>query len=77
MSHSVAKKKQRRIDGNNVTAFADRDFPYVMLFVYVLKIDGLYLYCFQVIDYPIFCLSVWLFWWLHVLELQKPKAIPF
>lgn len=55
------KKKQRRIDGNNVTAFADRDFPYVMLFVYVLKIDGLYLYCFQVIDYPIFCLSVWLF----------------
>ena len=55
------KKTQRRMDGNIVTAFADRDFPYVMLFVYVLKIDVLFLCCFQVIYYPIFCLSVWLF----------------
>ena len=55
VSQCGQKKKQRRIDGNNVTAFADRDFPYVMLFVYVLKIDGLYLFCFQVIHYPIFC----------------------
>lgn len=55
------QKKQRTMDGNIVTAFADRDFPYVMLFVYVLKIDVLYLCCFQVIHYPIFCLSVWLF----------------
>lgn len=35
MSHSV--QKQRTMDGNIVTAFADRDFPCVMLFVYVLK----------------------------------------
>ena len=55
------QQQQQRIDGNNVTAFADRDFPYALLFVYVLKIDDLYLCFFQVIHYPIFCLSVWLF----------------